>query len=85
MKGQDGRSSVGKREAKVARRSDMEYYSSLQTAASHLKLQTDSDLASSHLTSDQRRHNHYLNQLNEQTELGRKNKQEQVLATGFLV
>ena len=43
-------STLGKKEAVVVRRSDIDYFSSLQTKASNLKYQQDTDALSSHKT-----------------------------------
>ena len=43
-------STLGKKEAVIVRRSDIDYFSSLQTKASNLKYQQDTDALSSHKT-----------------------------------
>ena len=68
----------------MAKRSDMEYYSSLQTAASQLKLAYEDEVLTSNKTTMQRRQDKFEEQQNLQTQLGRQNKAEQLLASGFL-
>jgi hypothetical protein len=52
-------SALGKKEAHVAKRSDLEYYSSLQTAASAMKFAHESDALSTNKTVEHRRREKY--------------------------
>ena len=76
-------SAMGKKEAVVVRRSDVEYFSSLQTNASHIKFQQDSDAMSSHKTFEQRQRDSRADRVLLRTTLGKQNQAEQVLASGF--
>ena len=64
-------SSFSKKEAQVVRRSDLEYYSSLQTAASAMKLAQEEEMLSSNKTAEQLWKDKYEDHCNMQTELGK--------------
>ena len=72
-----------KKEHIILRRSDNEYFSSLQTNASHAKFQQELDATSSSKTYEQRQKDLKTEQVNLRTELGKQNRAEQVLASGF--